>query len=508
MPVGVLRRAVMLAATVLVLAALAGCGVVSDVANRDRIEVAGGGDAASTTVGTEIEDVEDRFHGEGIGSDDEVILAALQDVEAYWQNQFPEIFDGEEFEPVEAFFAYGPDTESPPCGSPPPPYDQIAGNAFYCSLSDIIAWDTTQLIPEMQEEFGDFALGMVMAHEYGHAVQERVGFDGPTIAFEQQADCYAGAWAQWVREGNASNFEIRLEDLDSSLAGFLELRDTPNTSLLDPGAHGTAFDRVSAFQDGFFNGADKCAAYSADNLPAVPLELFDEDFLGEEPNEEFGVVEDLIVDDLDNFWTVAFNELGEEWDPPRTEALDPSDGDLPECDGEPLDRDDVEGEALYCEAEDLVAWDEARLMPELYEKIGDFAMASVIGTQYSQAALAKLGDEAEGEEPDTDALDTALRADCLTGAWIASAVLQDRGGVDEESNPLGNEFVLTPGDLDEVVESFLTEGDAFTQLDTELGEPGTAFVRLAALRRGLVESLQEGTSLAGVTHCIEDFRNE
>ena len=65
--------------------------------------------------------------------------------------------------------------------------------------------------------------------------------------------------------------------------------------------------------------------------------------------------------------------------------------------------------------------------------------------------------------------------------------------------------MLTPGDLDEVVQSFLTEGDAFTQLDTELGEPGTAFVRLAALRRGFTESLEASTSMAGVTDCLENF---
>lgn len=481
-----------------VIAIAAGCGVVQDVANRDQI-LTSGGNAPPTTVGREIDDVEDRFNGDGIGDDDEVILAALQDVEAYWDNQFPDLFDGEQFEPVEAFFAYGPDTESPPCGSPPPPYDEIAGNAFYCSDSDIIAWDTTQLIPEIQDQFGDFALGIVMAHEYGHAIQDRVGFDGLTIAFEQQADCYAGAWAQWVREGNAGNFEVRLEDLDSSLAGFLTLRDAPNTSLLDPGAHGTAFDRVSAFQDGFFNGAEKCAEYSNANLPAVPLEEFREGFLEDAPDAPFDDVEGFTVDDLDNFWTAVFNDLGEEWVAPEALPLDPSGRDLPSCDGDQLDDDDIEGEALYCEGDDFVAWDEAELMPELYDDIGDFAMSTVIGAQYSQAALAKLDDDA-------DDLDTALRADCLTGAWIASAVLQDRGSASAD-NELGNEFFLTPGDLDEVVASFLTEGDALTQLDTELGEPGSAFVRLAALRRGLFESLQESTSVAGVTDCLENFRN-
>ena len=505
MSVRSMARVVILAAVV---AIAGGCGVVNDaanrMANRDRI-VSGDAQATPTTVGRAIDKVEDRFTGDGIGEDDEIVLAALQDVETYWDNQFSDVFDGEPFEPVESFYAYGPNTETPPCTNPPPDYGDIAENAFFCPGADIIAWDTDTLIPALQTRFGDFTLGIVMAHEYGHALQDRVGFRGPTIAFEQQADCFAGAWAQWVREGNAENFEIRLEDLDSSLAGFVQLRDTPDTSLLDPGAHGTAFDRVSAFQDGFFNGAEQCAGYDTANLPAVPLEEYQAGFFESPPDAPFNRVEGFTVDDLDSFWTTVFDELGREWTSPDAKPLDPSGRDLPDCDGEPLDSADVEGEALYCAADDFVAWDAAELMPELYSEIGDFAMSTVIGTQYSRAALAKLGDPADTGDA-ADAFNTALRADCLTGAWIASAVLQDRGDADEV--PLGNEFFLTPGDLDEIVQSFLTEGDAFTQLDTELGEPGTAFVRLAALRRGFTESLDQNTSMAGVSDCLENFRRD
>lgn len=491
-----LRRSAVLIAWAML---LAGCGAIDQIASGDQILAAvDEDDEVPTTSDRQIDEVEDRFEGDGIGDDDEVILAALQDVEAYWDTEFEELF-GEDFEPVEAFFAYGPDTDSPPCGFPPPSYEEIAANAFFCGGSDIIAWDTTQLIPDLQEQFGDFALGIVMAHEYGHAIQDRVDFDGLTISFEQQADCYAGAWAQWVREADpgAENFEVALEDLDTSLAGFLSLRDTANTSLLDPAAHGTAFDRVSAFQDGFFNGADKCAEYTDGNVPAIPLELFNEDFFEADEDAPFDQVEDFTVNDLNNFWTLVFNELGDQWEEPAALALDPED-DPPDCGGEEIDEADIEGEAFYCAADDFVAWDEANLMPELYDEIGDFSMATVIGTQYSLAALEKLDDEAAD-------FDKALRADCLTGAWVASSILQDRG-VSSEENPTGNEFILTPGDLDEIVLAYLTRGDLFTELDSDLGEPGTAFVRIGALRRGLTESLTESNSMIGVANCLEEFR--
>lgn len=71
---------------------------------------------------------------------------------------------------------------------------------------------------------GDFAVAYIVAHEYAHQVQdelglfERYGSQVPTRAFELQADCYAGTWA------NSAQQEERLEEgdvqeaLDAALA--------------------------------------------------------------------------------------------------------------------------------------------------------------------------------------------------------------------------------------------------------------------------------------------------
>ena len=42
---------------------------------------------------------------------------------------------------------------------------------------------------------------------------------------------------------------------------MLLLRDAPGQSAADPSAHGSAFDRIGAFQDGFESGAEQCATY-------------------------------------------------------------------------------------------------------------------------------------------------------------------------------------------------------------------------------------------------------
>ena len=476
------------------------CGEVADVARddarSDRRDNDDDEDSPPPTAGTDIDEVDDRFVGEELGDDDAVVLAALEDVENYWAVEFPEVF-GEEFVPVQGgFFAYGPDTDQPPCGVPPPSYSEIADNAFYCPGVDLIAWDTDLLIPDLRDAFGDFTLGIVMAHEYGHAIQERAQLFGLTITAEQQADCWAGSWTKWVADGFASNFSVTLADLDSALAGFLQLRDALGTPATDPLAHGSAFDRIGAFQDGFLNGAEECAGYADDNLDVVDIPFIDASDFASGGNAPFEEVEDFTTADLDAFWSTVFPAVfGEEWDEPDALALFPSEGDLPDCGGEEITEDVIDDNALYCAPDDFVAWDEEDLMPELYDEVGDFAMSTVIGNQYSRAAQIKLGN-------DDGSLDTNLQADCYTGAWVASSVLQDRGPFDPDASPQGNVFVLSPGDLDEAVIAFLRNGDAPDAFEAGEAENGTAFLRLTAFRNGFRAALDRDDSLAGIEQCV------
>ena len=74
--------------------------------------------------------------------------------------------------------------------------------------------------PSCASNFGEFAVGLVFAHELGHAVQARVGYDpSATVYLEQQADCFAGAWAQHVADSDDENVHLSTDDLDNALAG-------------------------------------------------------------------------------------------------------------------------------------------------------------------------------------------------------------------------------------------------------------------------------------------------
>ena len=128
-----------------------------------------------------------------------VIQSAIDDVQAFWATKLPAVY-GMEYKPIpqNRLFPYSESNPPPACGgSGTTPYKDVANNAFYCPAGDFLAWDAQGLIPTIQQQFGDFAVALVAAHELGHAIQERTGTSaGSTIPLELQADCFAGAWAR------------------------------------------------------------------------------------------------------------------------------------------------------------------------------------------------------------------------------------------------------------------------------------------------------------------------
>jgi len=108
---------------------------------------------------------------------------------------------------------------------------------------------------------GDFSVAYIVAHEFGHEIQDELGaFDRyggsvPTMAFELQADCYAGTWAKSAYDENRLEDGDIQEALDAALA--VGDFDTDN-----PGHHGTPEQREEAWSAGFQSGdPSSCAGY-------------------------------------------------------------------------------------------------------------------------------------------------------------------------------------------------------------------------------------------------------
>jgi predicted metalloprotease len=399
---------------------------------------------------------------------DEVITLTIDDLVVYWSSVMPDLY-GTGYEDVSETIPYYPSSgDVPPCGPDPIPPEAYYDNAFYCRPGDFVAWDAEGLFPSLWEEFGDFTIAFVLAHEWGHAIQARGQVFGPTIMTELQADCFAGSWAAEVDLGNSENLILDPGDLEEAMAGFLLFRDPPGTSPNDPQAHGSAFDRFNAFQDGFFNGATTCARYEDGNYVVVDIPLTPQD-IQTGGNLPFAETAPLLGESLETYWAIAFPELfGTDY-----AALSdygpylPSTGLLPRCgEGEPNPADYIDN-AFYCPDGDFVAWDEENLFPALYDNIGDFAIGVVMAHEWATAVQARAGLPMEG-------LEAELQADCFTGAWAAALIPED--------NPTG--ILLSPGDLDEAISGFLAFGD-----DPISGESfaGTPFERFDAFQRGFFD---------------------
>ncbi|MFN8075632.1 MAG: neutral zinc metallopeptidase [Kineosporiaceae bacterium] len=146
----------------------------------------------------------------------------------------------------------------PRCGGAAAP----AGNAFYCSDGDFIAWDETGLVVPYYVGAGDFAASFVLAHEFGHAMQVRLPRQEATgVLRELQADCFAGAWARDVAQKGL----LEAGDLDEATLAVFAARDVPGTAWTDPRAHGSGFERTRAFGDGYESGPKACYPAPADS---------------------------------------------------------------------------------------------------------------------------------------------------------------------------------------------------------------------------------------------------
>ena len=200
----------------------------------------------------EVEDTDD-------GEIDELAANAVSDIEEFWGSAYGETFDGE-FTPVEALISWDANgfDDTSFCGET----HTDSSTPRSASTTTPSAGTAASCCPHCVKTYGDMGVTMVLAHEYGHAVQHQAGLnnkDTPTLVSEQQADCFAGAYMRWVAEDKSPRFTLSTGDgLNNVLAAVIAFRD-PLLSEGDPEVgvdeHGSAFERLSAFQFGFTDGA-------------------------------------------------------------------------------------------------------------------------------------------------------------------------------------------------------------------------------------------------------------
>jgi predicted metalloprotease len=394
-------------------------------------------------------------------SADTVVNRVLKDVERYWAGAYPALSNGAAFKPVQGGYHPYTRTNPPPaCGDQQAEYQP---NAFYCPDGDFIAWDAENLIPQLNADFGPLLVGVVFAHEYGHAVQTRLGLgDQPTVVLEQQADCFAGSWTADVLAGHSTAVKnVTATQLDNTVAGLLMLRDQPGTPAQAPEAHGNAFDRIRALQDGVEKGPSTCAAYSADNVPVTEVPFTSQRDAATGGDLSYAEAVTSLSDDVQAYWRRTFPQLANrQW---QTLRVVPFDSRPPACTAPDASAG---GSAFYCPNGEFVAFDNQRLGQALYQRIGDNAVGMLLGDLFARAAQDRRGSSTK-DRPGQ------LAVDCLAGSWTNDLLKRDpRTGL-----------TLSPGDLDEAVAALLAFGRA------NEGTQISAFERIAAYRNGVLQGL-------------------
>ncbi len=201
------------------------------------------------------------------------LVGAVQSLDAHWADVFSA--SGEQLQqPDVVIFS---DQVSTQCGAA-----SSAVGPFYCPLDQTIYLDLG-FFGDLENRFGaqggPFAEMYVVAHEYGHHIQNLLGLldqgrdagaEGGAVRTELQADCFAGLWgANAVETGFLES--LTQEQIDQALDAASVIGDdriqeqTQGQVNPETWTHGSAEQRQEWFSNGLEAGSiDGCDTFDAD----------------------------------------------------------------------------------------------------------------------------------------------------------------------------------------------------------------------------------------------------
>jgi len=211
-------------------------------------------------------------------------LAVVNSIQSYWSEALPQQSNKQYRQADTVIFSGDVGTG---CGAATSDV-----GPFYCPPDEQVYLDTTFFSDMLEGQLGgrggDFAEAYVLAHEYGHHIQNLLGImgqvrtqQGPAsdaVRLELQADCLAGMWSKYATEATDVDGRVIIEELterdikealDAARAVGDDRIQKRTSGRVNPDAwtHGSAEQRMRWFMIGRNRGSlAACDTFTAGQL--------------------------------------------------------------------------------------------------------------------------------------------------------------------------------------------------------------------------------------------------
>jgi uncharacterized protein len=249
-------------------------------------QMGGGGSGAGGLAGGETSSALDNCRTGADANQDRscAMLADVNSIQAFWSQELPQQAGRGYTRAVTTIFEGGTQTGCGGASSDVGP--------FYCPVDQHVYLDPTffddMLEGRLGAKGGPFSEAYVLAHEYGHHVQNLTGAlgqvrtqQGPesdAVRLELQADCYAGLWTKFATEvpdesGEPYILDLTEQDIAAALDAARAVGDDRiqqrSGGRVDPDqwTHGSSDQRMRWFRTGLSEGSmSACDTFSAGRL--------------------------------------------------------------------------------------------------------------------------------------------------------------------------------------------------------------------------------------------------